>query len=695
MATVLALDTNAYGHENVVEQEEGYPAEFLSWLQQEESNARDEAVDEQRQIALSFYNGEPFGDEEEGRSQIVTRDVAEVIDYMIPSVLRTMISGDRIVEFEALDSANKDALEEATEAVSQQFMQEQDGFRILHDSLKAGLLEKTGQIKSYVEVEKKRQQRDVSLEELLAMQEQVELTEAEPLDETETQWRVAWVEETPRFIDEPLANEEFGCAKDARSVKKSAYYHHKVRKTLSELKEMGFDTDLIGFQDGGYSNTKLERARDGDADTQEVYRDGPMRSVWLLEEYCRYDLNGDGIAEFLRVSRVGTAILEVEEITYGLINEWCPYPMQHRRIGHSLADKVMDIQRVRSVLMRQALDNLYQSNAPRVLVHENGIGTTTIDDLLTVRPAGIVRWKGAVKPEPFAVPFVAGDAFKANEILIGDRESRTGITRLNQGLDAEAMNKTATGTALMQASGQQIEEFIARNFVEFISNVFELKYRLMKDYGKPFSIIIDGQPKKVDPSQWPDEMRVVTRVGLGTGRKEQRVQYRMMMLEIQKEAMMAGLPNVGPQQIFNSVKGLTADLSLGQGTDYFMDPATMEPQEPKPDPEMAKVQGEAALKMKKQQDDAEERARRDALDQQEQQAKLDRQRWFDDQEMAQKEARAVAEAQLALRKQDDQKELAIRQQDIEAELALRSAANKPDGDNTNISSNRPGGDLSQ
>jgi hypothetical protein len=698
MASAPILDINAYGHEDIEEEKPDYTA-ILAWLQQEEQSARDTSVDEQRRVAISFYNGDPFGDEEDGRSQVVTRDVAEVVDYMTASVLRTMVSGDRVVEFEALDGDDKDILEEATEAVSQQFMQEQDGFRILHDCLKAGLLEKTGQIKSYVDVEKKRRQREVSVDELVELQQQYELTEAEPLDPEETMWRVAWIEERPKFVDEPLANEEFGCAKDARSVKTSAYYHHKTPKTISDLKEMGFDTDLIGYQDGGYSGaTQLERARDGDADTQTIYRDGPMRTVWLLEEYCRYDLNGDGIAEYLRVSRVGTAILNVEEIEYGLVREWCPFPMQHRRIGQSLADKVMDIQRNRSVVLRNDLDARYQSIAPRWLIHEASIGLTTIDDILSPRPAAPLRWKGSVPPTPVQLHH-SNDSIQMLEVLAGERESRTGITRLNQGLDTDALSKTASGQAMMQASGQQMEEYVARHFAEFIGDVFELKYQLMKDYGKPFSVIVDGQPKQVDPRQWPDEMRVMVRVGLGSGRKEQRIQHRMTVLEVQKEAMMAGLPNVGPEQIFNSIKGLVADLALGQGTDYFMDPAKMPPQPEKPDPEMLKVQADAQANQQKIQLEAQKSAAQLQQSEAESAAKIQLMHAEADAKLQLEREKAAQEAMLAQQKFEFEAAQAMQKMQFEAELAEKQADRQHEvamkSADAKISQNRPGGSLSE
>ena len=137
---------------------------------------------------------------------------------------------------------------------------------------------------------------------------------------------------------------------------------------------------------------------------------------------------------------------------------WTPFPMPSRLIGQSLADKVLDIQRVNSVLERNALDSLYFSTAPGTYVHEDSCGDHTIDDLLTVRPGRIVRFTGRMAPIPETRNDVSQIAFNAIEFKIGQRESRTGITRMNQGMDADTLNKTATGTAMMMNQGSQIEE---------------------------------------------------------------------------------------------------------------------------------------------------------------------------------------------------------------------------------------------
>ncbi|ODU22769.1 MAG: hypothetical protein ABS87_00965 [Sphingomonas sp. SCN 67-18] len=67
------------------------PAELLAFLRSEEARGQDPKIDDERAVALSAYKGLPYGDELEGRSQVVTRDVAEVTDFMLVGVLGTIM----------------------------------------------------------------------------------------------------------------------------------------------------------------------------------------------------------------------------------------------------------------------------------------------------------------------------------------------------------------------------------------------------------------------------------------------------------------------------------------------------------------------------------------------------------------------------------------------------------------------------
>ncbi|MGJ3630162.1 portal protein [Sphingomonas sp. MMS24-JH45] len=177
------------------------------------------------------------------------------------------------------------------------------------------------------------------------------------------------------------------------------------------------------------------------------------------------------------------AIETVEEQPFSV---FCPFPRPHRIEGWSLADKVMDIQLARSTIARQLMDGMYNANMPRPVVSETGSSENTMDDILSPVPGAPIRVRDVNAVTPFVTSFDVGKSMTVLEWMTGERENRTGITRLNQGLDADALNKTATGTALMQAQGQQQEEFIARNLAEAVSRLFGKKYRLMRREGDPF-----------------------------------------------------------------------------------------------------------------------------------------------------------------------------------------------------------------
>ncbi len=487
---------------------------LLSFLQAEATRATDTTLQDQRALAISYYRGEPYGDEVEGRSQLRTRDVAEVVDQQVISVLRTMVSGDHVVEFDGEGEDGTDYGLEATEAVQYQFMRKQNGYRVLHDSLKAGLLEKTGLVKSWHSKKFKMETVEVtdydlaSLDIVEAEKGGETVDERDPLAEPVGMWKVKHRVELPvQFRDMAVPNEEFEIAPDARSLDGPEYKAHVCQKSLSELIEMGFDVDQVNSLWGDQpSSTVLSNARDASSiQSQDAgsIRPGVQRKVWLREEYVAYDADGDGYSELLRTFRVGTTILEVEEVDENPFSGWTPFPMQHRFIGDSSADKTMDIQVTRSAMLRQAMDNLYLTNRPRMAVDEATSTEDTLSDTLSVVIGGVIRHRGGA-PTPVVVPFAANHAFDAMEVMLGERESRTGVTRQNQGLNPDSLNKTASGMAMLQANADQVEEYIARNFAEeLVAPMFAKRYRLMRKFGQPFQMKIEGKGVEVDPRNWP------------------------------------------------------------------------------------------------------------------------------------------------------------------------------------------------
>lgn len=736
-----------------------YPAEFISFLQSESQQAVDTALNDARAAALRAYNGEPYGDEVEGSSQAVTRDVSEVIDFMQTGVLGTVVASGKAVEFETEpetiqqpgpdgqpQTVKMDYGAEATAAVRFIFFRRQKGYRILHDALKAGQLEKTGIVKTFAEMRKPLRQQAVVPRAAIQTDGQGNGTfqgnrvvgaEALPEDQQppmpppvqvidgatgmvglhqpdrhpgEVLHAITVeVPQPPVVRDDAVPNEWFLVSGDTVDLDESPYVGECTPKSISDLVAMGYDYDLLKqLWDSAPADTVVDYARDdGRSNSRRNVgrRVGAQRQLWFYEEYPLYDLDGDGISERLFVHRIGRNILKVMPVDEQPYSGWSPVPMQHRFTGQSMADKVQDIQRVRTVLQRQALNSLYLSTMPRTLVSDDGMTPDTIDDLLNVAPGALIRYKGGIAPTPFVTQDTSATAFQAMEMMSAERESRTGVTRQAQGLNPDTMNKTASGMAMLQANSDQFELYVTRNFVEqLVAPMFGKRYRLMKQHTAPFRMKIDGQYRDVDPSKWPDEIDVNINVGLGSGTKDERVAALSQLMSTQAEARQQGITWVNDQNMYEAAAAWIEDAGLGSPSRFITDPSTMPPKQPdseKPDPEAIKAQGDAALAQQQSAQDHQQAMAKLQLQQQAQQAEsalkaqqndadLQAKRESGALDIQLKREKASAEADLAVQRMQFDQGLALRQQEFNEELARKKSVQS---DENALPKLRPGGDL--
>lgn len=710
MATVFdpALDpVNAWPLEEQPEPVAFDEMELLAALKRE-FDAADSEYDRLRDIinsAHDYYEARPFGNEVEGRSQIILPDVQETIDYMVPSVLRTFLSGDRVVEFEATNQDDEHLADEATAAIGYNFMRQQDGYRILHDWLTCGLIERFGVAKTMVETQEK------------VTRDRIEITDPVELEGIDAE--IEGITDNPdgtlsvslkrtarakRFIDLAVPMSEFRFSPNARHEDDADYLAHVPIKTRSELVDMGYDREQV-YDAPAY--TKIPEDRDRYEYWQVAESTAALQEIMYYEEYARIDIDGDGIAERVKVCRTENEILRyavpyanggelaIETVDEQPFTVFCPFPRPHRLVGWSLADKVMDIQLARSTIARQLLDGMYNANMPRPYVDMTQTDENTIDDLLSPIAGSPVRGKGPNAVTPLATAFDVGKSLTVMEWMTGERESRTGITRLNQGLDADALNKTATGTAMMQAQGQQQEEFIARNLAEALSRLMAKKYRLMRVEADPFPIKIDGKYKMVTPAKWPEDVNVTIRVGLGTGSKDKRIQGRMTLAPIMAE----GFANkqVTPKHLFNAVDGLVRDLGLGQGDDFWVDPDSPEAakgaEQEGPTPEQMEAQAKIQQEQQKLELEAAKSQAQLELSREESAAKIDLMREEGAQKLQLEREKARYEAEANQQRMEFEQAMAVRQQEFNERLAERKAEHDAAQAEAKVAANRPGGQL--
>lgn len=715
------------------------PSAFLSFLRNEEQRGVDSELNDARATAIEFYQGKPFGNEEEGRSQAVTRDVSEVVDQMTVGILNAVLASGKAVEFEteaeqATDENGQpmfeqsdsdhaqdgvpepimvDYGEQATHAVQYQFFRKQPGYAVLRDAVQAGLLEKSGIVKSYAMPQRPALHTfDVGGGEIGPdnSYQGAEIVDAKPLDdgvavdEPSTQWRITVLQpRPPLFRDVAVPNEYFRVSGDATCLDEALCVGERVPKTLSDLVAMGYDPDVIRglYGAGGAADTVVETARDSSRSNSRnsSQRGGDQRTLWLSEQYPLYDLDGDGIAERLFVHRIGDTVLKVMPVDEQPYSLWCPFPMAHRLIGESAADKTMDIQAIRSVLLRQGLDSLYTSNNPRAQIDENAIGENTIDDWMTPGPQVLIRTKGA-GITPFPGMDTSPSAFNAMEMVSNERASRTGVTPQSKGIEPNALNKTASGLAMNLAQSQQIELYAARNFTEMLlASMFQKRYRLMREHGTPFRMKIEGEYQTVDPRKWPEDIDVTINVGLGTGNRDQRLGALSALMDRQGQALQGGLRIFTEENLYQTGRKFIAESGIGTPSNFITDPSKLPPPEPQPDPQAQKDQAAAMIQAHKAQSEHDQAMARIELQRHEHdvsarlkseaaQASLDAMR--EKSALEAQLARDRAEFEATLAQQTADRQFALQQEQLARDAALHAMR----GDVT-LPKDRPGGSLSQ
>jgi hypothetical protein len=411
---------------------------------------------------------------------------------------------------------------------------------------------------------------------------------------------------------EGVPPEEFGISRFARNLKDCGYCFHEVIRREEDLIADGYDRDEIKTIPTYTMLTNPEElARDtvdehlsagGDEGGNEV-----NRQIKITEHYVRMDYEGNNKPALYRVTTGGDQgeVLtrdgepEIVQVDMPPFAAMTPVIVTHRFFGRSIADLVMDIQRIKTALLRAILDNAYLAVNPRVEVSEAHATETTLDDLLVSRPGGIVRTKmpGGVNWQ--TVPAIAGEIFPVLEYADATREWRTGVNRQSQGLDANALQNTSA-TAAMQVynAAQARMKLIARIFAETgIRDLFALLHAtIRKNGGEAATVRLRNQWVTVDPRDWKERNHLTINVGLGTGGKSERLAHVMAVINLQKEALGAGLSNlVSVQNLYNSAAEVVKLVDLKNVDQFFTDPRTQAPPQPKPDPKLMQIQTQAQL----------------------------------------------------------------------------------------------------
>jgi hypothetical protein len=602
--------------------------EILSIVESEingSADYMDSEVSSQREKAMEYFYGEPFGNEEDGRSQVVVTDVQDTLMWMMPSLMRIFTAGDKVVKFVPEGPEDEAVAEQATKYVNHVFYKQNDGFTVLYNMFLDALMQKVGVVKHFwEEVEK------VTTEsyENLTNQEYSLLMQDDELEEIEHEETTTYgeaidpmtgevVEVAEVFHNVTVARtsmdgkvtiqnvppEEFLINRGAKSLEDARFICHRSHKSKSDLIKMGYDPEIVddlpassGVDGITTSNEYLARHAYDSTDSYPNQNSADSeKEIQIYESYIKLDTDGSGVSVLHKICHSGKEILDIEPIDYIPFSTVCPIPIPHKFYGLSVAETVQDVQLIRSTLTRNLLDNMYLSNNGRFQVVE---GQVNIDDLLTNRPGGIVRTRSPNALTPIATPSLSANSFQMLEYWENIKTGRTGVNPTTQGLSADVLKTHVTTGAVTAAltNSQGRLELIARVFADTgVRNMFKQIYNLVQRYENRKRVVrLNNQYFEIDPASWREDLDVDIEVGIGYGDQDIRLQNINMFATLIEKVGTQTKGIVNPQNIYNLAVEIANEMGI-KNVDKFVSQPSQEPLPPTPQEQLAQAQAQAMI----------------------------------------------------------------------------------------------------
>lgn len=611
--------------------------DIRAFINDRESRAERPEIAAEQALAMDYYLRRPMGNEEEGRSQVISSDVWDVVEGLTPQVVEPFISTPDLVSFNATGQEDEEAAKQESDYVGYVITQRNDAFIQFVAWVKCGLLLKNGVVKWWWDTTHRvtiETYRGITADILASLKVDPEVTiinfsenppeqpipdlsaqqapmlggppdpqGAQPGMQQDMQPDMAAPPPEPTYDVRVRVRRKDGFARYEvvppeellvigrdPNIGKASFVQHRTRMTLSDLRELGYDIDE-DIDDGGQGDVTMSVVYTSrNASTDPMFNtkddsptDPSLREVWFRESYCRVDVDGDGIAELRKICMVGDKVLakdEVEEIPFA---SWTPYQQLFQYDGRSPADETLEVQDIKTTLLRQLFDNIYTINNNRVFAGPD----VDLDDLLDNQIAGVVRTKGKspISQQVMALPVVPLGPIIQPAIEYTDemKENRTGFSRYNQGSADLGNQKTLGEVQLVTGMSGRRSGLIVRSLAEQGMKPLMLGMHglLRRHATKAETVRLRGKWVQIDPRSWRERMDMSVSVGLGTMDKQTELATSQELLKMQAGLAPAGI--VTPENQYNAASKFVTLTGEKNPDKYFTHPEKMPKQAP-PDP---------------------------------------------------------------------------------------------------------------
>ena len=549
-------------------------------------------------------------------SQAYSKDIAENVDWLLPDLARVILSGENIVEFDTDEEEAVEQTKKATALVNYYRFKQLDFDREIHDFIKDGLLAKVGVLECYVydpmpinetynginliALQKFMEDSDVYIVEDRASQVSPSIDFPDGFShDVEVQRR------PPReFRIRCIKPEDFVISKDSKIVSQSAdngprytahtenimvfeamtRYPDLKNEILVAVQKLGHSSELSS---GGDDTDKYEiqEAREHDVgqnieeNVEYNTAQNPFtRYITVYNEYYRVDWNMDGVSELRHIIRIDKDILLNEEVEDNPFVSWTPYPTQHLFYGESQADKLFDIQDLNTSFLRIINDTLHAGLRPRIAVDEDSIqgsGTNTFADIINWSVGSPIRTIGE-PGKAISVIRSEGDinsAVAMLQVLEDKKTSYSGVSKQQQGLDPDSVNRSGSALDKWQASATGRKELMARH----LGNAIEIYGRKMlrliiKHQDVSVSIKVGKDFQTLDPRHWSPNLTPHVYISGAVGSRDREIQNLMGLLNVAQGAAATYGPN-NPifkiDAVYNIIKELVTAMGFKESKELL------------------------------------------------------------------------------------------------------------------------------
>jgi hypothetical protein len=551
----------------------------------------------ERKKVADYYNATLPRPAHDGNSRYVSQDVYDSVESMKAALLETFSSGNKIVKFAPQGPEDVQLASVCSAYTDYVLFRQNDGFGLFRSVIHDGLVARVGTAKVFWQEmfeEDLKEFTGLTQDELdmVLSDEDVDLVESDTDEQGLLSGIISTKVDTSKCCVESIPPEELLIESQAVSLDSVNFVAHRTRKTLSELREMGFSEAKLDKIGDAHEDVELETDPEILARHDHIgadrghnshgYQD-QVRNIMVYEAYIYLDIEATGVAKLHRVLKAGNVLLDVEQVNRIPFVCFAPLPIPHAFYGSNFAEKLVATQNARTVLTRSILDHAMITNNPRYMVVKGGL--TNPRELIDNRVGGLVNVSrpDAISPMPQASlnPFV----FQTLQLLDEDKEDNTGVSRLSQGLNKDALSKQNSAAMVEQLAtmSQQRQKIIARNFAnQFVKPLFHMIYQICVENENQQKIIdLSGEYVMVDPSVWESKRDVMVQLHLGYGEQEAESQKHMAMHQLfSQDPSLA--PMYQPQNAYALIKDAMEQAGILNVSDYLTPPDQL-PQ-PQPDP---------------------------------------------------------------------------------------------------------------